>query len=183
MSIEEKLRSFINDADAQVCPVWEYAFIKPSDITFAQSVRDACAANICGKYGKSWTCPPGVGDWQDLRDHFMTYSNVLVFTTCHTLEDSFDFEGMMEGKKAHDELDESILDLLADETDPYELTGVESCARCEKCTYPDAPCRFPHRARKAMEACGINVVKLAADCGIRYMNGQNTVTYFSAVFW
>ncbi|MBR2616748.1 MAG: hypothetical protein IKC56_00735 [Clostridia bacterium] len=54
---------------------------------------------------------------------------------------------------------------------------------CKTCTYPTAPCRFPDRARTSMEACGINVVELAKEVGINYVNGQNTVTYFSLILY
>ena len=37
-----------------------------------------------------------------------------------------------------------------------------SCGICKTCTYPDAPCRFPDRARRSMEACGIDVGAAAA---------------------
>ena len=64
-----------------------------------------------------------------------------------------------------------------------EPTSAGSCPVCEKCTYPDAPCRFPDKARSAMEALGIDVVALAADRGITYDHGAGTVTYFSIVFY
>ena len=34
----------------------------------------------------------------------MKFRNVFVYTTMHPLEDSYDFEGMMEGKDAHEEI-------------------------------------------------------------------------------
>lgn len=183
MSIKQKLTEFVENPSTQPYPVWEHAMISPSDITFSEHVRGACEANYCGRYGKSWTCPPGVGKWQELRDHFQSYQNAFVFTTKHQLEDSFDVEGMDEGRVQHDRVDKALLDLLSDETQPYELAGAGSCGICKTCTYPDAPCRFPDRARRSMEACGIDVVTLARDCGIHYMNGTNTVTYFSIIFW
>lgn len=68
--------------------------------------------------------------------------------------------------------------------EPHELAGAGGCSLCgDACTYPDAPCRHPDRARRSMEACGMEVTTLAKDCGIHYMNGENTVTYFSILFW
>ncbi len=34
-----------------------------------------------------------------------------------------------------------------------------------------------------MEAAGINVVHLSRDCGIKYINGADTVTYFSLLLF
>ena len=44
-------------------------------------------------------------------------------------------------------------------------------------------CRFPDRAMSSLEAYGVNVSELAVQCGMRYINGENTVTYFGAVFF
>jgi len=182
MPIKEKLTAFLSDPAMQPYPVWEHAMLSPQELTFSEKVREACKANYCGSYGKCWTCPPGAGDWEKLRDHFKEYQNAFVFTTKHELEDSFDVEGMEEGRLQHDRVDNALLAFLAGE-EPHELAGAGSCKICEKCTYPDAPCRFPEKARRSMEACGIDVVTLSKDCGIHYINGVNTVTYFSILFW
>lgn len=182
MAIQTVLDSLLHDPSSLPYPIWESAFLSPSEIPFSEEVRKACEANYCGRYGKCWTCPPGAGDWQKLRDMFRSYEHAFVYTTKHELEDSFDVEGMDEGRKRHEELDEAILARIeSDET--HLLAGAGSCSICAKCTYPDAPCRFPEKARRSMEACGMDVVHLAAKCGIHYINGTDTVTYFSVLFW
>lgn len=182
MSIQEKITALLNDPSLLPYPIWEHAMLSPKDITFSENVRKACEVNYCGRYGKCWTCPPGAGDWQVLRDHFREYEHAFVFTTKYDLEDSFDVEGMDEAREQHDAVDKAILALLEGE-EPHELAGAGSCKICEKCTYPDAPCRFPDKARRSMEACGMDVVSLSKDCGIHYINGADTVTYFSIIFW
>ena len=183
MAVQERLEQWLADQTQQPHPIHEYAFITTEQLTFSEKVREACKANYCGRYGKSWTCPPGAGPWEDLRDHFKSYPHALVFTTKHDLEDSFDVEGMDEGRKLHDLVDEYVVKMLADEMERHELAGAGSCSICSKCTYPDAPCRFPEKARRSMEACGIDVVQLSRDTNIHYINGANTVTYFSIVFF
>ena len=59
----------------------------------------------------------------------------------------------------------------------------ESCHRCEKCTYPDAPCRFPERLMPTVEGYGIYVNKLAETAGLEYINGPDTVTYFGMLLY
>ena len=78
-----------------------------------------------------------------------------------------------------------MLDYISGSMDePHELAGAGSCTLCgDSCTYPKSPCRYPKRARRSMEACGMDVAALAKDCGINYINGENTVTYFSVLFW
>ena len=43
--------------------------------------------------------------------------------------------------------------------------------------------RKMHVSGHSMEGIGIDVVTLAADCGLHYHNGVHTVTYFSILFW
>ena len=59
----------------------------------------------------------------------------------------------------------------------------ESCNRCKKCTYPDAPCRFPDKLYPSIEGFGFIVSELATQAGIKYNNGPNTVTFFGAVLY
>lgn len=178
MKIKEKIEGWLTSIGTSVR---EYAWISPKDIPFSADVRADCERNFCGRYGKCWTCPPGCGDWESLRDMFRGYENAFVFTTCSPLEDSFDIEGMAEGRRLHADADDALAELL--KGDDFRLAGAGSCNICKKCTYPDSPCRFPDRARSSMEACGMDVVTLSKIAGINYINGQNTVTYFSAVFF
>ena len=59
--------------------------------------------------------------------------------------------------------------------------GCRICPRCAKQT--NEPCRHPDRATPSLEAYGVNVSTLAKTAGMKYINGQNTVTYFGAVLF
>ena len=142
-----------------------------------------CRANQCGKYATCWTCPPGVGELSELKEKILKRKNAVVFSCKHELEDCFDFEGMTEGqKKSRKILDDIMEHLKADGVD-FMALGCEGCTLCEKCTYPDSPCRFPDKAIPSVEACGISVVDLAKKTGINYNNGANTVTYFCIILY
>lgn len=158
----------------------ECAEISTEIINFSEAVVSACKANACGRYGKSWVCPPGVGELPMLRERYERYGKAIVFTTVHSIEDSFDFEGMMEAQEAHSKIDAELLRRL---DGGQTLLGSGGCRLCEECTYPDSPCRHPRSAVPSVEACGIDVVALAGAAGIRYHNGANTVTYFSVLFF
>jgi predicted metal-binding protein len=58
------------------------------------------------------------------------------------------------------------------------------CGVCERCAKQDGqPCRAPELAMPSLEAYGVNVSALASAAGMKYINGQNTVTYFGAVLF
>lgn len=161
--------------------IWESALAETSVLKFQSEVIKSCEMNQCGMYNKTWMCPPGVGTPEVLQRKYCAFSHVYVFTAKHDIEDSFDIEGMAAARVEHRALEDRICDALAGEN--FLMLGGGGCSLCRECTYPTAPCRYPERARPAAEACGINVVELSQDVGIHYVNGANTVTYFSLVFF
>ena len=158
-----------------------WGFTKVSQVVFSDEVRKLCAQNACGRYGKSWACPPGVGTLEECRSKCLAFSKVLVFSAHYPLEDSFDYEGMQAGHRAFQESCAAFASLLP--KGRRLLLSNEGCGRCKTCTYPDAPCRFPQELSPPVESYGIRVDLLAKSAGIPYLNGANTVTYFGALFF
>ncbi len=147
--------------------------------------RDVCKQNTCGAYGKCWTCPPEVGEIDDLIASLAAYDHCLLFQTIGALEDSFDFEGMIDAKKRHNEVTQAMRKLI-DEFDLKEplLLGAGGCGVCESCAKRTGePCRFPDLAISSLEAYGVYVSKTVEHTNMKYINGQNTVTYFGALFF
>ena len=161
------------------------AVIPMSKVRFEMSFRDMCASNACGMYGKSWMCPPYVGEPEELVARAQKYEYLLVYQTIGELEDSYDFEGMMEAGQKMNDLTQRVRDELKDEIDPNSLLlGAGGCRLCPVfAKREDKPCRFPDKALASLEAYCISVSDLAASCGMKYINGQNTVTYFGAVMF
>lgn len=164
--------------------IFQYGFTTTDKLIFSKGVRDLCEMNNCGHFGKSWACPPGVGTLEECKAKILAFENVFVFTTKHELEDSYDFEGMMEGKDRHDEICENVTAFFHDifPGDILVLSG-ESCSRCSQCTYPDAPCRFPEKLSPSVESYGVEVNRLAKTVNVNYINGANTVTYFGCIMF
>ena len=184
MTIEEALRDFAENAVVDGMTVCEYTFVPPAEVPFSAEVRAACAENLCGQYGTCHTCPPGCGEWDVLAAKYRAYRGAFLYTTLHKPKGACDFSEMLRSGNDHRRVDDALIDALHDAGfRDFVLSGAGSCPVCEKCTYPDAPCRFPDKARSAMEALGIDVVALAADKGITYDHGKGTVTYFSIVFY
>jgi predicted metal-binding protein len=156
---------------------FEYAVIPTGSITFSPELLKACEANVCGMYNKSWTCPPAVGPLEKQREKILAFDSAFVFTTKADLDDSFDYEGMVQAKDYHDRLTAAMHDRFG-KTNP--VFGAGGCKLCEICAYPD-PCRFPDRIYSSIEAAGIDVTQLSKAGGVRYNNGENTITYFSMI--
>ena len=181
--IQAQCLPLLSDLPNTVCPIHESKWILPQEIPFSAEVRGMCEANRCGRYGTSWSCPPGCGDWEALREEFYAYKAAFVFTTCHALEDSFDIEGMEAAAQAHQNLDDALAEVLSHSDLRYIHLGMGACNICKTCTYPQAPCRHPKQMRRPPEACGIDVCAMSKSIGIRYINGPDTVTYFSILLF
>lgn len=159
--------------------------IEVKDIQFDVRFRDMCASNACGNYGKCWTCPPDCGEINELIASIAQYRYAAIYQTVGELEDSYDFETMIEVGAEHNKLSQKIRKFFTDNglTDTLHL-GAGGCRVCEICAKKtNEPCRHPEIALKSLEAYGINVSKLAQTAGMKYINGQNTVTYFGGVFF
>ncbi len=161
------------------------AVISLESFTFDPAFRDMCRANLCGNYGRCWTCPPDAGDIGELIAQAKAYRWGLVYQTVDKLEDSYDFEGMMAAAGRHNELAGRIENWAAGlGLSRFLQLGAGGCRLCGTCArLTDEPCRHPDRALKSLEAYGVNVSKLAEACGMKYINGQDTVTYFGAVLF
>ncbi len=59
------------------------------------------------------------------------------------LEDSLDYEGMMEAKEKHGKHMNQFSDEIRRRFPGALIIGDSQCQQCKVCTYPNAPCRFP----------------------------------------
>lgn len=158
--------------------------IPVSEIFFEPSLIKFCEMNQCGNYGKNYTCPPHIGETDELIKKAKSYENILVFQKIYALEDSFDIEGMNEGNQNFRELVEQTNTTCKKNIEDYLLLGAGGCKACETCGVVDGvPCRFPERAFASLESYSIYVSALATACDMKYINGQNTVTYFGGVLY
>jgi len=158
-----------------------------SDIVFSASFRDACASNVCGRYGTSWSCPPGVGPLDELIARVRRFRLGLVVQTVWPISDSFDYDGMMAANRKHNTLFHravgAVKPLLSPDGRILPL-GAGACALCEPCAYPEGkPCRHPDHMFASLEAYGIHVTELIDRAGLAYTNGPNTVSYVGLILY
>ena len=153
------------------------------EIDFEPSFRSLCESNACGMYGRSWMCPPHVGKVEDPIAQAKAYRTALVYQIVDTLEDSYDFEGMMAAGQRMNRLTAAVRRKFRElGLENCLFLGAGGCRICPKCAkQDDEPCRHPDLAMSSLEAYGINVSVLAPQAGMKYINGANTVTYFGAV--
>lgn len=146
-------------------------------IDLKPEVRQMCADNLCGQYGKRWSCPPGCGELDILRQQLNHYTKGILVQTVGQLEDSFDAEGMTAAEQAHKAHLAALHARLLPGYPNLRTVGAGCCTVCKTCTYPDAPCRFPDQQAISMEAYGMLVSEVCRQNGLPYHHGPATVTY------
>lgn len=157
--------------------------IDPGVLIGEQCFRDSCATNACGNYGKYWTCPPGVGELQTIVKLLRQYPSGVLIQNISEIEDSWDFEGMGQAALTHNNMIREIADELRSSHPELQVKalGNGGCSLCESCTYPESPCIHPDQAVPSISGYGINVKEFVESLGLKYINGQNTVSFVGLV--
>ena len=158
--------------------------IDTDSIVLSATFRDICKSNGCGMYGRCWMCPPDIGDIEPLMAEVRRYKQGLLYQTVADIEDSFDIEGMQEAGKRHVMVSQRLEAFLMLQLDKHLHLSCGGCRLCERCAKLDGlPCRDPERAMPSMEGYGIDVYNTCKPTELKYINGQNTVTYFGIVLF
>lgn len=169
---QDKLIDILKDCEFDTVAVLDVSTLKA-----LPEVRQMCEVNTCGAYNKRWSCPPGCGSIEDCEQKMKKFSYGILVQTVGDIEDSLDWEGIMEVKSLHDKrfingtkkLRERLSDMLA--------LGDGSCSLCKDCTYPDKPCRFPDIQSASMEAFGLFVSDICRKNNIAYNYGPGKMCY------
>ena len=165
---------------ALACGFTHTAPMAVSTLEFMQDIRNMCNADQCENFNKSWSCPPACESLEDMRKLVEDFDSGILTQTVGELEDSYDWDGIMQAKKRQKE---AFSKLRAELKKEYEIMamGTGVCEVCPSCTYPDEPCRYPDKMEVSMEACGLFVSKVCADNGLSYNYGPDKIA-FTACF-
>ncbi len=162
-------------------PILQYEFIPTEALHFSERVRHICETE-CPMYGKTWACPPGVGSVEACVARCRTYPEALLLTTVTEVRDIADMEETLATRAEHEAVTREAEKLLRAQGLETYVLSTEACVICEKCAYPDAPCRFPDKMYPCVESHAILVTDVAEQYGIEFISG-NVVTWFSILFY
>lgn len=150
-------------------------------IVIYDTVREACQANKCKKFATNWACPPGCGTLKDCESRIRKYKQGLILQTTGVLSNSYDYKAMSDIMKKHKT---QLVDFSKNIKKYYPegiVIGAGGCEICEKCTYPENPCRFPDKMIYSMEALGMLVNEVCRKNDLPYYYGVNTLTFVGCV--
>ena len=177
---DDKIKTGVIDLGISAAAYFDISDEAGKDFKFDPRFRQLCKNNTCGSYGRNYMCPPSIGSLEDCMSDILRFKHALIIETIHVLEDPFDYEGMMDGGKAHKDNVDRVLEYIKNNIDYSEIKILSAggCKVCEKCGILDnVPCRFPELAIASLEGYAVDVAHLTTTHGLNYINGENTVTY------
>jgi len=164
---------------AKTCGFTHYSQLDVSTLEFLQEIRDMCNPEQCRNYNKSWSCPPACAPLDEIRERVKGYTNGIIVQTVGDLEDSLDWDGIMETGARHKENFSKMREDLNKKDPSIIAMGAGECKLCDKCTYPDEPCRHPDKKEVSMEASGLFVSKVCTDNNLKYNYGPEHIAFTS----
>lgn len=163
-------------------PVFEYRTIETANLRFEPRVRLICQQE-CERYGTTWACPPAVGDLEECEKRCKSYPQGLFFSTVAEVSDVLNMDEMLATRRAHEDVTDEIGRYIKDQGYDVLILSTESCDICEKCAYPDGPCRHPEKMHPCLESHGVVVSEIVEEQGMEYQIGGNTVLWFSCILY
>ena len=164
-------------------PLYVYTYIDPKALEFSSRIRYICQAE-CPMYGKSWACPPAVGEVDACKKRCGEFENCLLVGTIVEVADITDIEETLSTRGDHEAVTNEIRELMRQQGAEPFILSTEACAECPRCAYLDGlPCRFPEKACPSMEGYGLFVTQICRDNGLSYHYGERTITYTACVLF
>lgn len=164
-------------------PLYAYEFIDPRELEFSQRIRHICRTE-CPMYGKTWACPPAVGEVPECEKKCLAYNRCLLIGTITEVQDLADITETLATRPEHEKLTNQVRDLFREQGVAPYILSTEACAICERCAYLDGlPCRLPGKMHPCVESHGINLIPTLERCGLEFQYGGNVVTWYSLLFF
>ena len=164
-------------------PLFAYGFIDPQTLDINQRVRCICQTE-CPMFGKSWACPPAVGEVEECRAKCFSFDSCLMISTLTEVSDIANMKESLATRGEHEAITNQIREFFRQQgVEPYILS-TEACSVCDRCAYLDGqPCRFPERMHPCIESHGINVIPVLEENGLEFQYGGNIVTWYSLLLF
>lgn len=152
-------------------------------LTVMPEVRAMCSADKCRSYGRRWSCPPGCGSTEHCEKRISSFASGLLVQTVGALEDEFDLQGIASAQALHSRRFAVLVRQIRQLNPGCLPLSAGACTRCDVCTYPSKPCRFPGKMFSSMEAYGLLVSDVCEKNGMPYYRGANTITFTSCILF
>lgn len=161
--------------------VYQYAFLKPEESDFSDSVVKGCKK--CVHYKSAWSCPPAIVSFARCRRECLSYDGVFVFSTLYESRNDDDGEIRRKTRKEHGKVTDFTSEFFRSKGyETYTLTS-DRCSICEKCTFPRKACRYQDRMHPCIESHGIRMSSLLGRCDMDHFFDEGYSLLFTLIFF
>ena len=155
------------------------AVVDTDKIVFDPMFRPFCEENLCGQYGINYSCPPGCGSPEEMKQRVLAHKKALVLQTIWETPDLEDKETLKQAKRHHNSAAIRLMKRFRENGCPGFLVGASGCALCSPCALKNGQaCTFPELRYSCMSAYCIFVRKLAEACDLEYSPGDALTAFF-----
>ena len=164
-------------------PLYVYFFVDPKSLEFSGRIRHICRSE-CPMYGKSWACPPAVGEVSECERKCLSYSRCLMIGTITECDDAADIQKTLATRAPHEKLTNKVGSILKEMGIKPYILSTEACDECARCAFLDGlPCRLPGRMHPCVESHGINLVPTLEQNGLDFIYSDSAITWYSLLFF
>lgn len=162
----------------------QIAMISTKDVVTSAELTTSCNPQSCPKFGSCWTCPPGVGAYEDiLSDITSRNAGVLVQTVRDGIDYYEDWELLDETQTLHNERLDQLTNAMRAEFDSVIEFSTGGCDLCDSCSYPDAPCKKPETRRESLSAHGVAVGATCERAKLDYAFENGCVRFVGMILY
>ena len=142
--------------------------VQPIDVStleFMSNIRSMCALNLCGRYGKCWTCPPVCGNPEVCRRRLTEFNRGFLVQTrfAHTAG------SIANQRKDYEDRHRNRFTALCEALYPEHPEALclisGGCRVCETCAWPET-CPYPEKAASCLTAYGLLTARILRDNGL-----------------
>jgi predicted metal-binding protein len=159
--------------------------INPEMLVPEERIRAYCEENLCGNYGRNYTCPPHAGELDDIREKLKEFTRGYLLQYSQEMNIKKDLKKLVASKDDFHEMVLKLEEYLIAEGNNrvWGLIG-GNCGLCRKCKIQNGkPCKHPDKSRISLEAIGIDVVGLLDKLGLDSGFHPDRITWTGCVLY
>ncbi len=160
---------------------FEAEIISTNELVFDFSFRAYCEENLCGNFGKNYTCPPDCAGAEEMKERILSHRRALVLKSEHNIPDYKDAEKVRRAQATHNQKTARLYSALFAEKSSL-VVGCGACALCTPCKKAlSEPCTHPDLALPCLSAFCIDVKRLAESCNMQYVWKDKRLSLFGMI--
>jgi predicted metal-binding protein len=154
--------------------------IRADQLVFDPSLRKYCEDNLCGNFGKNYSCPPFCGTPEEMKKKTEKYTKAWIFQTVGDVGSWEDSAEIRRVRDAHNGNSRELIRKLRENGQEGLTMLAGPCTACGTCAgFRGEPCRYPENVPSCISAYCMKAEEMAKTAGLEYWCGEGKVAFFS----